>query len=100
MYLNFHLRPQIKMAAPSAWPIKFTAVAKPGVKVKRSSEGANSEEKKKMRLIYMFKKEKHPTRAYNPKWKEGRYWLKYDTEKNLMTCSVCIEYVESGKQPH
>ena len=55
------------MAAPSAWSIKITAGAKPGVKVKRSSEGANSEEKKKMRLIY--ENEKHPSRAYNPKWK-------------------------------
>jgi hypothetical protein len=55
------------MAAPSAWSIKFTAGAKPGIKVKRSLKGANSKEKKKMRLIY--EKEKHPSRAYNPKWK-------------------------------
>jgi hypothetical protein len=42
-------------------------------------------------------KEKRPERIFNAKWCEGRPWLKYDRDENVMTCTICTKYSNRGE---
>ena len=39
-----------------------------------------------------YEKECQPDRTFNQSWTQGRSWLKYDKDSNVMTCTVCTEY--------
>ena len=75
-----------------SWPIKFIMGARPGLKrsaqVLHVSDSATNAEKK-----FKYEKEKRPEQIFNAKWCEGRPWLKYDRDENVMTC--IIQYVQS-----
>jgi hypothetical protein len=42
-----------------------------------------------------YEKEGRPERTFNQIWCQGRPWLKYNKEKNAMTCTVCTEHAET-----
>jgi hypothetical protein len=44
-----------------------------------------------------YEKEKRPERIFNAKWCEGRPWLKYDRDENVMTCTICTKYGKQGE---
>ena len=72
-----------------SWPIKFIKGARPGLKrlAQVTSDSATNAEKR-----FKYEKEKRPERNFNAKWCEGRPWLKYDCDENVMTCTICTKY--------
>jgi hypothetical protein len=40
----------------------------------------------------LHEKEKRPEWIFNAKWCEGRPWLKYNGDENVMTCTICTKY--------
>ena len=56
-----------------------------------SDSAANAEER------FKYEKEKRPERIFNVKWCEGRPWLKYDCDENVMTCTICTKYGKRGE---
>jgi hypothetical protein len=36
---------------------------------------------------FKYEKEKRPEQIFSAKWCEGRPWLKYDRDENVMTCT-------------
>ena len=44
-------------------------------------------------------KEHRPQRKLNTKWQEGRPWLQFNLEENLMTCSICMDYYRGKEMP-
>ena len=81
------------MVSMASWTIKYTPGAKPGVK--RKLQTTPTEAEKKLKLTE-YEQSKRPPRSFNEKWKEGREWLKFDPEKNIMTCTYCISYSSSS----
>ena len=53
------------------------------IKKASTSHNATNAEKR-----FKYEKEKSPERIYNAKWREGRPWLKYDPDENVMTCTI------------
>jgi hypothetical protein len=43
--------------------------------------------------------EHRPERKLNTKWQEGRPWLQFNLEENLMTCSICMDYYRGKEMP-
>ena len=41
---------------------------------------------------FKYEKEKRPEQIFSAKWCEGRPWLKYDRDENVMTCTICTKY--------
>jgi hypothetical protein len=76
------------------WPIKFIKGARPGLKrpAQVTSDSATNAEKR-----FKYEKEKRPERIFNAKWCEGRPWLKYDRDENVMTCTICTKYGKRGE---
>ena len=76
------------------WPIKYIKGARPGLKrpAQVTSDSATNAEKK-----IKYEKEKRPERIFNAKWCEGRPWLKYDRDENVMTCTICTKYDKRGE---
>ena len=64
------------------WPIKFKKGACPGLKrpAQVTSDSATNAEKR-----FKYEKEKKSEWIFNAKWCEGRPWLKYDCDENVMT---------------
>jgi len=52
--------------------------------IKKAGTSHNATNAKKR---FKYEKEKRPERIYNAKWCEGRPWLKYDCDENVMTCT-------------
>jgi hypothetical protein len=79
-----------------SWPIKFIkgARARPGLKrpVQVTSNSATNAEQR-----FKYEKEKRTERIFNAKWCEGRPWLKYDCDENVMTCTICTKYGKRGE---
>ena len=75
------------------WPIKFIKGARPGLKrpAQVTSDSATNAEKR-----FKYEKEKRPERIFNAKWCEGRPWLKYDRDENVMTCTKYGKRGETG----
>ena len=57
-----------------------------------TSDSATNAEKR-----FKYEKEKRPERIFNAKWCEGRPWLKYDRDENVMTCTICTKYGKRGE---
>ena len=38
-----------------------------------------------------------PKPIFNAKWCEGRPWLKYNRDENVMTCTICTKYGKRGE---
>jgi len=78
------------------WPIKFKKGACPGLKrlAQVTSDSATNAEKR-----FKYEKEKRSERIFNAKWCEGRPWLKYDCDENVMTCmdTICTKYGKRGE---
>jgi hypothetical protein len=76
------------------WPIKFIKGARPGLKrpAQVTSDSATNAEKR-----FKYEKEKRPERIFNANWCEGRPWLKYDRDENVMTCTICTKYGKRGE---
>jgi len=72
------------------WPIKFVKGARPGLK--RPADSATNADKR-----YKYENEKRPERIFNIKWCEGRPWLHYDRDENIMTCTICTKYGKRGE---
>jgi hypothetical protein len=77
-----------------SWPIKYIKGAPPGLKrlTQVTSDSATNAEK-----IFKYEKKKRPEWIFNVKWCEGRPWLKYDRDENVMTCTICIKYGKRGE---
>ena len=73
------------------WPIKF-------LKLKGAHPGLKRPAQVTMQQMQIkdlnMKRRKGPERIYNTKWCEGRPWLKYDSDENVMTCTctICTKY--------
>ena len=52
-----------------------------------TSDSATKAEKR-----FKYEKEKRPEWIFNTKWCEGRPWLTYDRDENVMTCTICTKY--------
>jgi hypothetical protein len=46
---------------------------------------------------FKYEKVKRPDWIFNAKWCEGRPWLKYDRDENVMTCTICTKYGKQGE---
>jgi hypothetical protein len=79
---------QRNVVSRASWPIKFIKGACPGLK--RPAQVTNAEKR------FKYEKEKRPERIFNAKWCEGRPWLKYDRDENVMTCTICTKYGKRG----
>jgi hypothetical protein len=77
-----------------SWLIKFIKRARPGLKrlAQVTSDSATNAEKR-----FKYEKEKRSERIFNAKWCEGRPWLKYDRDENVMTCTICTKYGKRGE---
>ena len=73
------------------WPIQFIKGARPGFK-RPTQVTSDSAEKR-----FKYEKEKRSERIFNAKWCEGRSWLKYDRDENVMTCTICTKYGKRGE---
>lgn len=62
------------------------------IKKAGTSDSATNAEKR-----FKYEKEKRPERIFNAKWCEGRPWLKYDRDENVMTCTICTKYGKRGE---
>jgi hypothetical protein len=56
-----------------------------------SNSATNAEQR------FKYEKEKRTERIFNAKWCEGRPWLKYDCDENVMTCTICTKYGKRGE---
>ena len=45
-----------------------------------------------------YEKEDSPERLFNVGWCQGRPWLEYDKEKNVMVCTLCTDFYKN-RQP-
>ena len=72
--------------------LKYVEGAVPGkpIKKKKDPEVSKSQRNKD----YELKRE----RKFNPSWKEGRPWLLYDDNENVMKCSICTTQYGEGSQ--
>jgi hypothetical protein len=66
--------------------LRFYPEATPGKK----EHIENDDEKQK-------KKKNHPDSKFFSKWQTERPWLVFNEEKNVMTCTTCIEFFQSDK---
>jgi hypothetical protein len=57
-----------------------------------TSDSATKAEKR-----FKYEKEKRPEWIFNTKWCEGRPWLTYDRDENVMTCTICTKYGKRGE---
>ena len=39
----------------------------------------------------------HPDRKFSSKWQTKRSWLVFSEDKNVMTCTTCVEFFQSDK---
>jgi hypothetical protein len=74
----------------ASWPIKFIEGARPGLKRPAQVTATNAEKR------FKYEKEKRPERIFNAKWCEGRPWLKYDRDENVVTCTKYGKRGETG----
>ena len=74
--------------------LKYRKDAIPGKPLKRKSD--SDEQVKERQKKY---EEHRPERKLNPKWQEGRQWLKFDIDADVMKCQLCIDIygTESNK---
>ena len=77
-----------------SWLIKFIKRARSGLKrlAQVTSDSATNEEKR-----FKYEKETRSERIFNAKWCEGRHWLKYDGDENVMICTICTKYGKRGE---
>jgi len=64
--------------------LKYVAGAIPGKSLKRKPTVTEEELKSKQKKY----EENRKTRKFNEKWKQTYDWLMYDSDKNIMQCSV------------
>ena len=76
----------------ASWPVKFIKGARPGLK--RPAQVTVQQMQKKR---FKYEKVKRPDWIFNAKWCEGRPWLKYDRDENVMTCTICTKYGKRGE---
>jgi hypothetical protein len=88
LYLNIYVLTSFK---EMLWPIQFIKGARPGFK-RPTQVTSDSAEKR-----FKYKKEKRSERIFNAKWCEGRPWLKYDRDENVMTCTICTKCGKRGE---
>ena len=65
--------------------------ARPGLK--RPAQVTVQQMQKKR---FKYEKVKRPDWIFNAKWCEGRPWLKYDRDENVMTCTKYGKRGETG----
>ena len=75
--------------------IKFIKGAHPGLKRPAHKSQVTVQQMQKKRFKY--EKEKRPEQIFSAKWCEGRPWLKYDRDENVMTCTICTKYGKRGE---
>ena len=68
--------------------LKYVASAIPGKSLKRKPTVTEEELKSKQKYV-----ENRKTRKFNEKWKQTYDWLMYDSDKNIMQCSVYLRGV-------
>jgi len=89
LIMSYHVQLQRNVVAHKIYNIKD---ARPGLK--RLAQVTMQQMQKKR---FKYEKEKRPERIYNAKWCEGRPWLKYDRDENVMTCTICTKYGKRGE---
>ena len=74
--------------------LKYVASAIPGKLLKRKPTVTEEELKSKQKKY----EENRKTRKFNEKWKQTYDWLIYDSDKNIMQCSVCLNHNGQGSK--
>ena len=74
--------------------LKYVAGAIPGKSLKRKPTVTEEELKPKQKKY----EENRKTRKFNEKWKQAYDWLMYDSDKNIMQCSVCLNHNGQGSK--
>ena len=57
----------------------------------KSDRATNAEKR------FKYEKQKRLERIFKAKWCEGRSWLKYNRDENVMTCTICTKYGKRGE---
>jgi hypothetical protein len=74
--------------------LRLKYVAGVGKSLKRKPTVTEEELKPKQKKY----EENRKTRKFNEKWKQAYDWLMYDSDKNIMQCSVCLNHNGQGSK--